>query len=621
MKKNQILGKTVIILIGIFITFQSFGQRIENLFSSTTRAEIGFTLEQSEKLDRMIANPIYLNHFFVKVNKLSEIQDNGNITVNLPDKEEVEIFFGKDINYKTDDEFTYFGDFDPCGDERMGYLHLIAQDGNIFGQINIEEEIYELHDFGGNKNVLFKIDPYIYTEEECASNHEFGGERNRHNKDQNINFRGGGCEVRVLVLFTAAADAVGNPQNSATLFIQQTNQIINNSEATLHFTLAGVEELIGFTETNPALMGNYAAIRDTRNRLQMNANANTLRNTHQADLVVLLTDGNWGGIFGISFLDEWGNPDFGYAISEIDAAGGRFTFTHELAHDFGCKHDNDDRGAPDFVFDARGDDFWAPWYWPTRRRTVMRRLGDGSRIMHFSNPDVKFKGKKTGEEDERENEDQLTAMGCTVSEYRPFTPPTPLTVNISGPHKGNNSGTYTWCVNIQNCDETPSILWEYSIDGINYFPWATNELCVTAPLPLDKSIFIRVTVTCGDEEVIAWHFTLNIDEDPCHPKLKLKSINDIEIISSQSFIENSFKCYPNPVENILTVDFELMAEKSQVEIQMIDLTGKIVHQLVQKEFSKGIYSQSFDISSLKTGYYFVKAKIGDDLITKSVLKK
>jgi len=569
----------------------------------------------------MIANPIYSNHFFVKVNNLSDVINGKALKVNLPDKQNIEVFYTKNTEYKSNNEFTYFGDFDPCGDDRMGYIPLIAKGGDVFGQINIEEEIYELQDLGGNKNVLFKIDPSIYTESECASTHEaVGYQGTNQNEEPEINFRSGGCNVRVLVLFTAAADAVGNPQNSATLFMQQTNQIINNSEATLHFTLAGVEELVGFIETPPAGIGAGAAITDTRDRLRINAAANALRDFHQADLVVLLTDGNWPGIVGASFLDEWGDPDFGYVVSELDAAGGRFTFTHELAHDFGCKHNDHDAGPPQFVFEARGRSFLAPWYWPTRRKTTMARLEEGgTRIMHFSNPDVDFKGIATGLQD-RNNANQLTNMGCAISDYRPFTPPNPFLIDIAGPVNGSNSGTYTWCVNIQGCQSTPTILWEYSIDGIHYYQWFTNQYCITAPMPMDASLWLRVTVTCGTQVITDWHYTENSDGDPCNHMAQLSYVGTNTSNFKNTLNENSFNCFPNPVSNSLNLQFSVYDDQTNVEIQLIDITGKLIKQLVNDKFQIGSYTKNIDISSLQNGYYLIKTKMGNELITKSIVK-
>ncbi|MDV7399623.1 hypothetical protein RZS08_49875, partial [Arthrospira platensis SPKY1] len=110
---------------------------------------------------------------------------------------------------------------------------------------------------------------------------------------------------------------------------------------------------------------------------------------------------------------------------------------------------------------------------------------------NYSNPDVKFKGKGTGVKNERNNAAQLSAMGCIIADYRDFTPP--LSVTISGPSVGDNSSNYTWCVNIFNCPNPASIVWEYSLDGFDFYTIATNELCVIASLPFFSSLWMRVT--------------------------------------------------------------------------------------------------------------------------------
>lgn len=609
-----------------FLVNPIFGQNTEMLFSNTTRDAIGFTGEQSIKLNNMIANPIYLDHFFLKVNELAEIQEDGNINVNFPDKTGAELFVAKEIQYKTAKDFMYFGELANCDEEKIGYIHLIAKNGNIFGQINIDEEIYELHDFGEHKNVLFKINPSIYTEAECgvtASN------KNRKEPNPSLPIRTQNCNVRVLVLFTAAANSVGNPQNSANLFIQQTNQSIGNSAAQAHFVLAGVQELTGFTETlqNVGLIGPYA-IDTTLDILQADTTARALRDSFKADLVVLLTDGNWwslktptdsiGQYWGLSYLNYWGDADFGYALVEIDAGGGRYTFTHELAHNFGCKHDTDTEGAPNFVFEARGKKFHAPIL--KTRRTIMAGLKPNrERILHFSNSSVKFKGTKTGTANERENANQITAETCNIAAYRPFIPL--MNVNIGGPVKGNNTGIYTWCVSITECPSPISIVWEYSINGINYYTWASNQNCITGNLPLDKNLWLRVTVVCDDGQIdVGWFYVLNQDV------MRLCSIGTSELQGDDnSIIENtveefSFALYPNPAENLLTLEFETVANTA-THISIVNLSSVVVQEIIQTATATSeAIQKSIDISALESAYYFIKVTIDGQSSTKSFIK-
>ena len=611
MKTRFQIRKAATLIIAFFLSIQLFSQERVNLFNNTSRTEIGFTQEQSEKLDRMIANPIYLSHYFIEVNELIQVQENGSIDLNLPDKEGTELFVGKEINYVNSDEYVYYGELDPCDEFRMGYIHLIAKNGDVFGQINIEEEIYELQDFGGHKNVLFKIDPAIYTAAECGTEHLEHSNTRIELKSQQRS--GEGCDVRVLVLFTGAANAIGNPHNSANLFIQQTNQIMCNSDASVSFTLAGVVELDEFVEANTAII--------TRDNLRTDDVVDQLRGDFEADLVVLLTDGNWlidvGKVNGVAYLDNWGDPEYGFAVVEIDAAGGKFTFTHEVAHDFGCKHSGDNRGAPGFELDARGHTFRTGWFgWGKTRETIMAPTDEkgNARIMHFSNPDAEFKNKKTGVAAERENADQLSASGCTIADYEDSTPV--LNINIAGPNKANNSGTYTWCVDIGNCGGSiASIEWEYSYNGFNYLPFTAGE-CFTKQMPIVEDLYLRVTVTCSDGQVDSdSHVTLNNSGIPtCDketPRLKEEKIS--------TKVYQHLSAFPSSTSDFFTLEF-LLLDEAEVEILVVELMGKQTQLLAQETFNKGLFSEAYDISQLSSGYYFVKVQIGNEIITKSIIK-
>lgn len=608
MKRIQLIKKLFLFLI-LILSFQSYGQKGQSLFSSATRAQLGLNSAQSIKLDSMIGNPIYLDHYYVSLSDLHLIQDSGSVKINLPDKNSVFTFTSTYIEYSDSLNYIYFGELNKCESGPMGYIHLISENGSLFGQINIEDEIYDLQDFGIRQNVLFKIDQSIYTEAECATmamdtiQNLFKRETN---EEVPAELRHHGCNVRVLFLFTQAADRVGNPENTAELFIAQTNQAARNSEAHVRFTNAGVVEFNGINER-------VLTPEQTRNFVQGNMVAQGLRNEFEADLVVLLTDGNWitpfGQVLGISFLNRWGDPDFGYVVVELDAGGGNFTCTHELAHDFGCKHDNDNRGAPDFVFDARGYDFRTGWWFFTRERlTIMRRLNGSNRIMHFSNPDVEFRNEPTGVDDERENEDQLSNLGCTIAQYRDFT--VPFSIYITGPGKGDNSGTYTYCVNIFGCENPTSIVWERTNDGFNYIPFGSGN-CITRQLPLDRDLRLRVTVTCADGEVRQdWFRTLNIDNwKPCGPPFFDGDQDNYTTVG----------IFPNPISEafMLTIN---MQKPSYIVAELYDINGKMVKQLLNRRIQKENYQKSINLSGLHAGIYLLQVKMGEEIITKKIIK-
>lgn len=86
-----------------------------------------------------------------------------------------------------------------------------------------------------------------------------------------------------------------------------------------------------------------------------------------------------------------------------------------------------------------------------------------------------------------------------------------LNVSIFGPVKGDNQGTYTWSSSVSRGTGPYTYFWEYSYNGSSYSPWYTTS-SVTAQLPLDRDLHLRLTVTDtngveGEDE----HFTMNLD--------------------------------------------------------------------------------------------------------------
>lgn len=87
-----------------------------------------------------------------------------------------------------------------------------------------------------------------------------------------------------------------------------------------------------------------------------------------------------------------------------------------------------------------------------------------------------------------------------------------MRVTISGPTKGNNSGTYTWTASSSNGISPYTYTWLYSYDGINYNNSFGTGPSRTAQLPLDMDLYLQVTATASDGEVaIDDHFTMNLD--------------------------------------------------------------------------------------------------------------
>jgi hypothetical protein len=130
-----------------------------------------------------------------------------------------------------------------------------------------------------------------------------------------------------------------------------------------------------------------------------------------------------------------------------------------------------------------------------------------------------------------------------------------------------------------------------------------------------------VTVVCDDGQIdVGWFYVLNQDAmRPC-------SIGTSELQGDgNSIIENtveefSFALYPNPAENLLTLEFETIANAA-THISIVNLSGVVVQEIIQTATATSeAIQKSIDISALESGYYFIKVTIDGQSTTKSFIK-
>ncbi len=67
---------------------------------------------------------------------------------------------------------------------------------------------------------------------------------------------------------------------------------------------------------------------------------------------------------------------------------------------------------------------------------------------------------------------------------------------------------------------------------------------------------------------------------------------------------SSFTMYPNPAQNNVTLDFSI-AQTAEVNINIIDITGRIVKEVSKENFASGANSVTVDVADLMNGFYFV----------------
>jgi len=100
-------------------------------------------------------------------------------------------------------------------------------------------------------------------------------------------------------------------------------------------------------------------------------------------------------------------------------------------------------------------------------------------------------------------------------------------------------------------------------------------------------------------------------------------IDDINISGPVSLQENEtvfdFFVFPNPVNNIANVQFNLAENKDNIEVGIYDMVGKKIKNLYNGPLSQGGQDFSIDVSGLSKGVYFVSIISSDRRVTQKMI--
>lgn len=606
-----------LIMILLSLQFALFAQTKGDYIKPLDKQSVNLNEIQKSKFERLEKNPEYKSLQFVEIGKLQDFIKNSELTFNIPGKGEEYVALVKEFEYTSPTDYVWKGNLI----EQYGSIVVFCEKGNVFGHIVTENQEYEFQSFD-DKTIFIEFDHEYLSKSKCGIKHRPDKIQSNHDLHDN-DLNGKSCTglVRILVLYTSAAQSsVSNIYNTATLAVNQVSDALNNSDVSwgdLHVVKASTAHL-NFTE-NP---DDYS---DDLSRLRNNTQAQQLRNQHQADLVVLLTDNVYPPIYGVAYIGPWNAG--AYSIVEAPHATPNYTFAHEVGHLFGCLHEEGANGnlTGDFEFPHKFETGW--WFWKKKWRTILQTNAWSSytRIQNYSNPDVEHNNKATGTST-HDNARKLVNESCTVENFRPYNPPP--SVYISGPTKGNNSGTYTWTAYGSGGQTPYTYLWKYSLDGTNYNGTFGTGQSVSGQLPLDNDLYLKVIMTDNNQQqAIDYFITLNMSDHPVHKSEAKSYIGDStsstksSTISLQTTNNDGLSLgvlYPNPAQINTTVKYNL-EHPGNVRISIINSFGVVVQLHEKKHTSTGVFYKTIHTSNLEKGIYVVEISSGEKQITKKLI--
>lgn len=574
-----------------------------SLLSEISMNESSLNAEQLVRYQKLTQNPMYQSFYFVAVNPLSEVEEDGRLSIDLQFLPCNHLTFQLSRGSYTDDmNYEWYGKEDNQESEcTMTNLTILGLGNEYIGNLTFDEKSFELFDLTGGVRVLCESDLSQTKETECGmKNHT------SHPVDEPPMQPFAACEVvitRVLVLFTAAAQsAEPNIQARANLAISQINSAFANSQVFgvgTQVVLAGVQSL-SFTETSNNTPDNN--ILTDIQALATNTTAQSLRNQYNADLVVLFTNGNYGTIFGI--VHNIG-PVFnsGFTIVQANAStGGRLTFAHEVAHLFGGLHDDD----PTHGF-AHGFTFHTGFLGlgPKRFTTMARLPKNKTRLSHYSNPNVSFIGKATGTSSSNDNARQIRNAAPTVGSF--FTETSGIVVSFSENNTNVeecSGGTLQVSASVSCGTPNYSYVWYRSTNNINWTQIGTGTSLniAIAPAPSSggiKTTFYRVVVTdaTGTSVIKNGSYTVYCEPEPC-PGCPQRI--------GQFALTERLNIYPNPSEGEINLTLRNDLD-GIVNIEVLDMNGKTVLSIDNSYHTAGKLAYNLTSTKLSSGVYLIKA--------------
>ena len=612
-------------LLFVFFAFSVPAQgQITQLFTTTTLTDGQLTSGQLDMKESILGLPQTESLQYIIVGDLPQIQQNGFLNLQIPSDTTTYTFSAETVISDTIGNYSWVGTLlspIPCIDDSTsgpdcisGSLIMMKTGSSISGIMRIEDsywnsDIYEIKDLGEGLNAWVKIELDSFSGNECATLSRGGETFDTTEADVTSH-----CPVKVLAIYTEAA-AADYPDVLLTMHrcVLDMNYILNNSHISEQLLTIELVGTLGMSSTYFEESGGEDIDIDAKSFLT-NSYITGKRAEYNADIVIVFTDDSYNDYgYSVNFGDDFDDNDSAYAIVTTGSSLVNHTFSHEMGHLFGARHEIKGSGDGDCAGSGTTPDDGLPhshgWIIDKSggksKKTIMSICGGSGaphRIRNYSNPNVKYKNKKTGSESRNFNAKTIAYAACRVSRYVTTEEPT---VYIIGPNKACPGDEAAVEGVVSGVSAPIEYYWQYSYDGFTYLPSnptsSSKYFQATMPENEDESIYFRLTAgTSGGPYVTTVPPKRILAEDqefpPCDPHRPVS-------VSTTTTADPVVSLFPNPARDEIRLRVKDV-DNLPFEITIFDVYGGAVKSVLGKTTMR-LEEIPVNISDLSNGVYWL----------------
>ncbi len=322
-----------------------------------------------------------------------------------------------DIDKRGENDFSFYGSIQNFNN-KTGSAVFTYFNGELSGNLNYKFKNYAIHPLGKGKIAVYEIDFSEYPKDDAHPSIKEDTKNsnilNYQKSQTTLPLTVPPCPIRILVAYTPDAENQIKNMLGYSSMVQFINQAIaETNQGYLNSNINFKVELASATRVNYTESGNY----DTDLGRFQSANDGYMdeihryRNAFSADVSVLIF--NNSSACGLASAIQ-ANASSAFCVVDYDCVLGNYSFGHEIAHLFGCRHNTeaDDNTEP-FAY---GHGYV---YQSGNWRTIMAyEINDETRVQFYSNPDIKYNNIPTGTANVNNNARVLNENAGAVGAFR-----------------------------------------------------------------------------------------------------------------------------------------------------------------------------------------------------------